>query len=641
MRGRLGASSPLTVPDEGAPSLSETAPPPTVPDARRSPLSTGNRALWKRLIREFLRPHFGRMGLAVLCMVVVAAAQSANILLLKGVFDKIFIDKGGYSLLYLFAGAVFALAVIKGFADYFQTVLMTTIGQRIVAEIQVKLFKKLIRADLAYFQNTPTGQLISRFTTDANMLRNAAAQSLTGLGRDALMLIGLVGSMFDLDWRLTLISLVFFPIAILPIQRVSRRMRKVSINFQEEMGRFNTLLNQVFQGARHVKAYGMEAHETQRAVEVTERVYKLVERVSRIRSAASPVMESLGGVTVAAIILYGGYQVMDGTRTVGDLMGFIAALLIAYAPFKSVASLQVSQQEGLAAAQRIFQVMDVEPAIQDRPGAKPLAITGGAIRFEEVHFHYGEHAPALNGVDLEIPAGRKVALVGLSGAGKSTILNLIPRFYDVGAGAVTIDGMDVRDATLASLRAAIGLVSQEISLFDDTVRSNIAYGRPGASETEIVSAAKAAAAHDFILELPQGYDTLVGEHGIRLSGGQRQRLAIARAMLKSAPILLLDEATSALDTESERLVQDALRRLATGRTSIVIAHRLSTIVDADLIYVIDQGRVAETGTHDELLARRGIYARLWDMQFSEDASMLGTLDDDALAPLTALRARAL
>jgi subfamily B ATP-binding cassette protein MsbA len=624
--------------DESSPGLSEPSQP-RPPAPRPSPLSTGNRALWRRLIREFLRPHFGRMALAVLCMVVVAAVQSANIFLLKGVFDRIFVAKDGFGLLYLFAGTVFFLAVIKGFADYFQTVLMTTIGQRIVAEVQVKLFQKLIRADLAYFHNTPTGQLISRFTTDANMLRSAATQSLIGLGRDALTLIGLVGTMFYTDWRLALISLVFFPSAILPIQRVSRRMRKVSINFQEEMGRFNTLLNQVFQGARHVKAYGMEVHETARAVEVTERVYKLVERVSRIRSAASPVMESLGGVTVAAIILYGGFQVMDGTRTVGDLMGFVAALLIAYAPFKSLAGLQVNQQEGLAAAERIFQVMDIEPAIKDRPEAKPLPITGGTIRFENVHFHYGEHAPALNGIDLEIPAGQKVALVGPSGAGKSTILNLIPRFYDVGSGAVTIDGMDVRDATLASLRGAIGLVSQEISLFDDSVRANIAYGRPGAAEAQIMAAAKAAAAHDFILELPQGYDTLVGEHGVRLSGGQRQRLAIARAMLKSAPILLLDEATSALDTESERQVQDALRRLADGRTSIVIAHRLSTIVDADLIYVIDQGRVAETGSHDELLARQGLYARLWEMQFSEDAT-LGTIDDDALAPLAALRARA-
>ncbi|MEI9983331.1 MAG: ABC transporter ATP-binding protein [Aliidongia sp.] len=417
-------------------------------------------------------------------------------------------------------------------------------------------------------------------------------------------------------------------------------MRKVSLGFQEEMGRFHTLLSQVFQGARHVKAYGMEAHETARAVEVTERVYRLVERVSRIRSASSPLMESLGGMAIAAIILYGGYQVMNGARTAGDFFSFVAALLLAYAPFKSLAGLQVNLQEGLAAAERIFEVMDIEPAIQDRPGAKPLAVSTGTIRFDAVHFHYGEHAPALNGVDLVIPGGRKVALVGPSGAGKSTILNLIPRFYDVESGSVSIDGTDVRAATLASLRGAIGLVSQEISLFDDSVRANIAYGRPGATEAEIVAAANAAAAHDFILELPQGYDTLVGEHGVRLSGGQRQRLSIARAILKNAPILLLDEATSALDTESERLVQDALRRLAANRTSIVIAHRLSTIVDADLIYVIDQGRVAETGTHDELLARRGLYARLWDMQFSEDAGMLGTLDDEALAPLTALRARA-
>ena len=412
--------------------MSDTAPPPPVAAARPSPLSSGSRALWRRLNREFLRPHFGRIGLAVLCMFVVAGVQSANIILLKNVFDKVFVANGAYGLLYLFAGAVLALAVIKGFADYFQTVLMTTIGQRIVAEIQVKLFKKLIRADLAYFHHTPTGQLIAHFTNDANLLRSAATQSLTGLGRDAMTLIGLVGSMFYLDWRLTLISLVFFPSAILPIQRVSRRMRKVSINFQEEMGRFNTLLNQVFQGARHVKAYGMEAHETARAVEVTERVYRLVERVSRIRSAASPIMETLGGVTVAAIILYGGYQVMDGTRTVGDIMGFVAALLIAYAPRSNQAGRSLNSRstsrKGWPRPSGSSRSWISSRRSRTGPDAKPLAITGGRIRFETVHFHYGEHAPALNGIDLEIPAGKKTALVGLSGAGKSTILNLIPRF---------------------------------------------------------------------------------------------------------------------------------------------------------------------------------------------------------------------
>jgi subfamily B ATP-binding cassette protein MsbA len=573
-------------------------------------------------------------------MAVVAAVQPANTYLVKELIDRIFVAKAGYDTLYLFSGAVLVIALVKGSADYAQTVLMTTVGQRVVTEIQVTLFKRLIQADLAFFHGTPTGQLISRFTTDANLLRNAATQSLVTIGRDSLTVIGLVGYMFWTDWLLALISFVIFPAAILPIQRMSRRMRKISGNFQEEMGHFNTLLSQVFQGARHVKAYGMEAHETARAVEVTERVYRLVERVSRVRSAASPMMEALGGIAIAAIILYGGAQMIAGTRTAGDFLSFIMALLLAYAPFKSLASLQVGLQEGLAAADRLFQVMDIEPKIKDRADARPLVVTGGAIRFTDVHFHYGADAPALNGIDLAIPAGQKVALVGPSGAGKSTILNLIPRFYDVESGSVSIDGLDLRAVTLASLRAAIGLVSQEISLFDDSVRANIAYGRPGASEAEIVAAAKGAAAHDFILDLPQGYDTLVGEHGVRLSGGQRQRLAIARAILKSAPILLLDEATSALDTESERLVQDVLRRLTVGRTSIVIAHRLSTIVDADLIYVIDQGQVAESGTHESLLARRGVYARLWDMQFSEDAGTLGTVDDDALAPLAALRARA-
>ena len=615
--------------------MNETPSPAAQPVAK-----AGGLGLWRRLLREFMRPHLGRLALAVLCMFVVAGVQPANTWLLKQLFDKVFVAKGGFDILYFFAGAVFALALIKGFADYFQTVLMTTIGQRIIADIQVRLFQRLIHADLAFYHNTPTGQLISRFTTDANLLRNAATQSLVGLGRDLLSVIGLVGYMFYTDWLLALISFIFFPSAILPIQRLSRRMRKASTGFQEEMGHFNSLLSQVFQGIRHVKAYGMEAHETARAVTVTDRIYRLVERVSRVRSASSPLMETMGGMAIAAIILYGGSQVLNGVKTPGDFFSFVAALLFAYAPFKSVAGLQVNLQEGLASAERIFALMDTEPTIQDRPDARPLKITDGTLRFDAVHFHYGEHAPALNGIDLVIPGGKKVALVGPSGAGKSTILNLIPRFYDVEAGKVSIDGMDVRDATLASLRGAIGLVSQEISLFDDTVRSNIAYGRPGATEAEITAAAKASAAHDFILELPQGYDTLVGEHGVRLSGGQRQRLAIARAMLKGAPILLLDEATSALDTESERLVQDALRRLAADRTSIVIAHRLSTIVDADLIYVIDQGRVAETGTHDELLARRGLYARLWDMQFSEDAGTLGTLDDEALAPLTALRVRA-
>jgi subfamily B ATP-binding cassette protein MsbA len=332
-------------------------------------------------------------------------------------------------------------------------------------------------------------------------------------------------------------------------------------------------------------------------------------------------MESLGSVAVALVILYGGHQVLSGTRTPGAFFSFITALLLAYQPLKVLASLNINLQEGLAAAHRIFTVLDVEPEIREAPGAAPLAIKGGEIRFDNVRFAYKDGALALDGATFTVPAGKTVALVGASGAGKSTILNLIPRFYDVDRGAVTIDGTNVREATLASLRAAVALVSQEVSLFDDTVRANIAYGRFGASEAEIVAAAKAAAADEFIRALPQGYETTVGEHGLKLSGGQRQRIAIARAMLKNAPILLLDEATSALDTESERQVQAALRTLMRGRTTLVIAHRLSTVVDADLIHVIDGGRVAETGTHAELLRQDGIYARLYALQFADQARL--------------------
>jgi subfamily B ATP-binding cassette protein MsbA len=596
---------------------------PARPDTAKG---VGAPRLMRRLMRDFASRHWGKLATSVLCGALAALATSANAMLVKYVLDDAFKENAAYETLYLIAGAAMVLAVVKGLASYFQTVLMTTVGQRVIADIQNRLFGRLVHADLAYFQATPSGQLISRFTTDANQLRFASTQVFTVLGQQALTLVGLLATMFYQDWLLAIIAFVVFPVAIAPVRRMSRRMRKVSLNFQDEMGHYNALLNQVFQGARHVKAYGMEAHETARAEALTEKIYRLVERASRVRAAASPLMESLGGVGIALVILYGGWQVTHGARTAGDFLSFVTALMLAYQPFKQLSGLNVTIQEGMAAAERIFEMIDVEPAIQDRPDATPLRVTAGAVRLENVSFAYGTGETVLNGITLDIPAGQKVALVGPSGAGKSTVLNLIPRFYDVAGGALTIDGQDVRRATLASLRGAIGLVSQEVSLFDDTVRANIAYGRPDAGEAEIVTAARQAAAHDFILDLPQGYDTVVGEMGTRLSGGQRQRLSIARAMLKNAPILLLDEATSALDTESERQIQDALKTLMQGRTSIVIAHRLSTVIDADLIYVLEAGRVVEAGRHQELLQRRGTYARLWALQFTDKPQ------DAALAP---------
>ena len=369
---------------------------------------------------------------------------------------------------------------------------------------------------------------------------------------------------------------------------------------------------------RLVKAYGAEERETARARVAVEARLKHVMRVVRARAGAAPVTELLGGVAIGMAIFVGGFQAAQGELTLGAFASFITALLLAYQPLKSLANLNTALQEGLAAADRLFAALDVRATIRDAADARPLKISGGEIRFEHVAFAYGarDAGHALKDLSLIVPAGRKVALAGLSGAGKSTLMNLIPRFYDAQSGAVLIDGQDVKSVTLASLRGALALVSQELTLFDDSVRANIAYGRPEASDDDIAAAAKAAEAHGFILKLPQGYDTRVGENGVRISGGQRQRIAIARAMLRNAPILLLDEATAALDADTERKVQAALRRLMQGRTTLIIAHRLSTVMDADDIYVIDGGRVAEHGRHGELLARGGIYARLCATQFA-------------------------
>jgi len=574
--------------------------------------------LLSRLLRENVRPYFGRLAAAALCMALVAGATAMNAWLMEPMLDQVFVEKNR-EMLYLIPAVVVGVALVKGFSTYGQAVLMMGVGQRIIADLQEAMFAHLMRADLAFFNKTSTGQLISRFTNDVAMLRAAVSTALTGIVKDFLTLIALVGVMFYQNWSLALIAFVAFPIAVLPIARIGRRIRRVSVDTQAEFAEFTTLLDDTFLGARHVRAYGMEDHETGRAADLIKRIYKLIMKSTRVRSVAHPLMEALGGVAVAVIVLYGGSQVIAGTTTPGTFFSFVSALLMAYQPMKDLAKLNANLEEGLAAAQRVYALLDLEAEIRDAPDAKPLTLAGGAIRLEAVRFAYAPDKPALDGLSITVPAGATAALVGASGSGKSTVLNLIPRFYDVQAGRVTIDGQDVRDLTLASLRRAVALVSQEVSLFDDTVRANIAYGKPGATQAEIEAAARAAAAHEFIAALPQGYDTPVGGQGALLSGGQRQRIAIARAMLKNAPILLLDEATSALDSDSERQVQTALGTLMRGRTTLVVAHRLSTIKEADVIYVMAAGRVIESGTHGELLARRGAYARLHEMQFAEEA----------------------
>ncbi len=570
-----------------------------------------------RLARESIRPYVGWIVAAIICMALVATATAASAWLMKPVINDVFFAKNE-TLLWIIAAAVFITFAIKGLANYGQSVLMSYVGQRIITDTQHRLYAHLTRMELGFFHDNPTGNLISRFTIDINMMRAAVSNALTGLGKDFLSLIGLVGVMFWQDWQLGLIAFVVFPVAVIPIARLGKRMRKVTVNTQEEMGQFTTLLEQTFQGARVVKSYGMEEYEKSRLRAIAERVFSLVFQAARVRSLASPIMESLGGVAITLVITYGGFRVIHDNMDPGSFFSFITALLLAYEPMKRLANLNATLQEGLAGAQRLFQLLDREPTIQEKPNAKALAITGGGIKLKDVHFSYVTGQAALADMSFDVPAGKTVALVGPSGAGKSTILNLIPRFYDVDSGRITIDGTDIQDVTFESLRGAMALVSQEITLFDDTIRANIAYGRPDASEDEIIEAAKNAAAHDFIMEMPVGYDTYVGERGTKVSGGQRQRLAIARAMLKNAPILLLDEATSALDTESERHVQSALTKLMQGRTTLVIAHRLSTVMDADLIHVINQGKLVESGSHTELIAQDGIYARLYQLQFRDE-----------------------
>ena len=582
------------------------------------------KALLGRLLRGYVGKHWRKLTVAIIAMAVVAATTAAYAGIMQPLTDLVFVDRDPTGMIVV-PLIFFGIAVVKAAATYVQSYLMGVFGQRIIADVQNALFAHIIRADIAFFHSTATGGLISNFLNDANLLREALNKALTGLSKDSLTLIFLIGMLFWTDWQLAFIATVVFPLAILPIRTLGKRMRKASTQNQERTGAFSALLGETFAGARHIKAYGMEAHETERARQSNEHRLAAMFKVIRARAAATPAIEVLGGLAAAAVVFYAaGIGDVQNRMTAGEFFTFITALGLAYQPLRSIANLNSALQEGLAAAQRIFTMLDTEPVIQDAPDAKPLEITGGAVSFEGVTHAYSDGAPALRDISFDVPAGKTVALVGPSGAGKSTALNLIPRFYDTEQGRVTIDGQDVKTVTQTSLRAAIGLVSQESTLFNDTIRANIAYGRPGASDDEIESAAKAAAAHDFITDLADGYHSMVGESGLKLSGGQRQRIAIARAVLKDAPILLLDEATSALDAGSERLVQDALKRLSTGRTTLVVAHRLSTVIDADRIIVLDDGAIVAAGTHTELLARGGLYAKLYALQGQPDATDAAT-----------------
>lgn len=568
------------------------------------------RALVARVARIYMAPRWKGWTVAMLAAVVVAWCSAELVRIIEPATNDLLVFRKPGALLVL-PLTIAALALARSLAQVVQATLVNRIGNAVVGDVQVQLFGKLVRADLAHLRTQHSGAFVSSVLYDAGLIREAATAGVVNYTQNLLIFVGAILVMVANDWMLSLVLLGAVPVAGVIMRRFSKRTTKAAKGAMEETSALSSAIMEGLDGVRVVKIENREAYEEARVAEVVKRRQKHLTKGANARARAAPATELLMTLIVAVVFAYAGWRSTQNEMNAGAFFSFVAALTMASQALRQLANLQTVFAEGMSAARRLFAALDVEPEVRERPGAKALGRADGDIRFEDVGFSYGgDGPPALDGVSLEARRGETVALVGPSGGGKSTILNLIPRFYDVSAGRVLLDGTDVREVTLRSLRDQIALVTQEPFLFDDTVRANIAYARPEASLAEVEAAARAAAAHDFIAALPEGYDNLVGEAGARLSGGQRQRIAIARAFLKDAPILLLDEATSALDTESEAQVQAALKRLMSGRTTILIAHRLSTVRGADRIYVVDRGRIVETGDHDTLMQQRGLYARL-------------------------------
>ena len=575
--------------------------------------------LFGRLL-SFTKPYRGILVIAWLCTAGYAATGAALAYTVKPIFDEVLIR--GVSTTRV-AATIFTLYVLKGLCAYFATTLVTVVGQRAVTDLRNRLYEHVLNQSVSFLSRRTTGSLMSHFTVDIEKVQSAVGEIAGDLLKEGLTVVGLLIVLFYQDWRLAVVAAAVLAAAFVPLVRLRRRMRASSETSLRRWQDISEILQETIAGFRIVKAFAMEPFERERFRRAVGRLLSVNLRIARTNAVLPPLMEALGGLALVAALSWGSIRIRNGELTTGAFVSFLAALFLLYTPIKRLSQVNASLQGALAAGSRVFELLDAHDEVPERAGAQALPRLTGELAYRDVGFRYVDGSGAvLRRVSFKAAPGEIVAIVGTSGAGKTTLVNLLPRFYDVSDGAITIDGTDIREATLKSLREQIGLVTQETVLFNDSVRANIAYGLKDVDEARVEAAARAAFAHDFILDLPRRYDTVIGERGSRLSGGQKQRIAIARALLKDPPILILDEATSALDAESERLVQQALANLMKGRTTLVIAHRLATVRTAHRILVLEGGEVRETGTHEELLRKPGgIYSRLLELQFSEDPAL--------------------